>query len=311
MSMASVDPFPVDPSSRAKEEARAPRQRGKADPSLSARRVATGRGGAARPPPVEIAFLLNYGVPIEALNYATSVARRQGVSADAALLAEGIVAEDVFYRALADYLRVRFVDADIDLAPGAFATASQGYAALREGKNGLRWLFAPTGTEIFRLMSVARASKGRPLFAVTTRTRFLAALREAYPPEVARAASFSAERVDKDLCVRGSLRRAPLALSAAVLLGLVACLFAPFEAASLSAAFILAAAFLSSVFLRLAACAASFKAEAPPALIEDARLPVYTVVVALYKEAAVARQLARAIDRFDYPVLWSKRTKLI
>jgi glycosyltransferase XagB len=181
MSMASVDPFPVDPSSRAREETRNLRQRGPADPSPAPRRAATFRDSAARPPPVEIAFLLNYSVPIEALNYATSVARRQGVSAYAVLLAEGIVVEEVFYRALADHLRVRFIEEDFDLAQGAFTTASQGYAPLRGGKDGLRWLFAPTGTEIFRLMSVARAAKGRPLFAVTTRTRFLAALRDAYP----------------------------------------------------------------------------------------------------------------------------------
>ncbi|WP_424361646.1 glycosyltransferase [Methylocystis parvus] len=300
MSMASVDPFPVDPFSRAREEARS-RQRGPADPAPSTRRFAAVRDSVPRPPPVEIAFLLNYGVPVEALHYAASVARRQGVSADAVLLAEGIVAEEVFYRALADHLRVRFIAEAFDLAPGAFGTAGQGYAPLRVGKDGLRWLFAPAGTEIFRLMSVARAAKGRPLFAVTTRTRFLSALRDAYPPEAARAASFSAERVDKDLCVRGSLKRAPLALASAVLFGLVACLFLPFEAASLPAAFILAAAFLSSVFLRLGACAASFREEPAPPFIEDARLPVYTVVIALYKEAAVARQLARAIDRFDYP----------
>ncbi|WP_457796063.1 glycosyltransferase [Methylocystis sp. S23] len=299
MSMAPVDPFPVDPSPRGRA-ARSFRQRGSGE-SLSARRSADVRESAPRPPPVEIAFLANYGVPVEALHYAASVARRQGVSADAVLIAEGVVAEEIFYRALADHLRVDYLDSDIALAPGAFATASAGYVRLRDEKDGLRWLFAPAGTEIFRLMSVARAAKGRPLFAVTTRARFSETLRAAYPPEIARAASFSAERVDRDLCVRGSLRRGPLAVATAVLAGAVACVFAPFEPARLAVAFALAGAFLASVLLRLGACAASFARDEPPGWIEDARLPVYTVVIALYREAAVARQLARAIDRFDYP----------
>jgi cellulose synthase/poly-beta-1,6-N-acetylglucosamine synthase-like glycosyltransferase len=299
MSTVTVDPLHLDPAPRDRE-ARRLRQRA-AEPSPSARRAADIRESAPRPPPVEIAFLANYGVPVEALHYATAIARRQGVSADAALIAEGIVPEESFYRALADHLRVSFIEGDVELAPGAFVTASQGYVRLRDGQDGLRWLFAPAGAEIFRLMSVARAAKERPFFAVTTRTLFTQALRAACPPDMARAASFSAERVDEDLCVRGSLGRGPLALASAALFGAVACLFAPFEAASLSSALLLTAAFLASVFLRLGACFASFAQDESPERIEDARLPVYTVVVALYKEAAVVRQLARAIDRFDYP----------
>ncbi|QGM98222.1 glycosyltransferase [Methylocystis parvus] len=299
MSMAPVDPFPAD-SVPHPRSAQSFRPRPSIEPP-SARRAPDVRESAPRPPPVEIAFLVNYGVPVEALHYATSVARRQGVSADAVLIAEGVVSEEVFYRALADHLRVAYLDEDVALAPGVFATASEGYLRLREDRRGLRWLFAPRGTEIFRLMSVARAARGRPLFAVTTRARFSEALRAAYPPELARAASFSAERVDQDLCVRGSLRLGPLAFATAFLAGVIACLLAPVEALSLPAAFFLAGAFLSSVFLRLAACGASFMREETPGWIEDARLPVYTVVIALYKEASVARQLARAIDRFDYP----------
>lgn len=47
--------------------------------------------------PPEIAFLLSFGVPAALLQYAATLARRQGVSADAALLAEGLVSEDSFY----------------------------------------------------------------------------------------------------------------------------------------------------------------------------------------------------------------------
>lgn len=297
MSIGSVDRFSPAPPQR-REDARISRRRPQASSAPA----------GARPLPVEIAFLTDFGVPVEALHYAAALARRQGVTADAALLAEGVVPEEVFYRALAAHLGVPYVDADIDVAPWALATASRGYLRLRETENGLRWLFAPAGAEIFRLMSAARVAKGRPLFAVTTRARFTEALRGADPVDVARAASFSAERVDRDLCVRGSLRRKPLAIATAAFVVLVASLFAPWKAASLAAAFTLGAGFLASVLLRLFACAASFEPYPRAEWIDDARLPVYTIVIALYKEAAVARQLARAIDRFDYPVLGSKHT---
>ena len=62
-----------------------------------------------RPLPTEIAFLAGFGVPMALLQYAAKLARRQGVSADAALLGEGLVDEEVFYRALADHLRVDFL----------------------------------------------------------------------------------------------------------------------------------------------------------------------------------------------------------
>lgn len=306
MSKASVDHFCFDPDLRDRDDQRAAplfrRPKSPADGTSSdGRRASLGSETASRAPPVEISFLLDHGVPRDALNEAAALARRQGVSADAALLAEGLVEEKLFYRALAQTLGVAFIDEKIELAPGALATAGLGYVRLRDRRDGVRWLFAPSGTQIFRLKSVARAAKGRPLFGIATRTRFSEALREAYPRVAVHAASHSAEQIDGDLCVRGSLMRKPLACATAALICIVASLFAPFEAANLAAAFGLAAAFLASVVLRLGACASSAVGAENERWIEDARLPVYTVVLALYKEAAVAPQLARAIDRFDYP----------
>lgn len=304
MSMAPVDSFSTV-ASKERDDARLVERRRNALSELSPsvkRRPAPGReGGAARALPVEIAFLAAYGAPVEALQYAAALARRQGVSADAALLAEGIVSEEVFYRSLAAHLDVDFIDEAVEVAASGVATADRGYARLREGSNGVLWLFAPTGTAIFRLMSAARVAKGRPLFAVTTRTRFIEAVRRADPQDLARMAAFSAERADGDLCVRKCLRRRRLAVALAGLATLCAALLSPFETPALVAAMLLAVAFLASIFLRLFACAASFEAHERTGWLADARLPVYTIVIALYKEAPVARQLARALDRLDYP----------
>jgi len=259
---------------------------------------------ASRPPlPVEIAFLAAYGVPEVLLQYASALARRQGVAADAALLAEGLVSEETYYRSLAAHLGVVFLDAEFDVAPlaDAAATAARGYARLFDHPRGLQWLFAPSGAGVARLIGAARAAKSRPLFAVTTRSRFLDALRRGYSRDLARMATYSAERVDRDLCVRPALTRGTIATAIGANAALLACLLGPFEAPSLGASLLLAGFFLASVLLRLIACAASFEKVDCGGWLDDARLPSFTIVIALYKEAAVARQLARALDRLDYP----------
>ncbi len=78
-------------------------------------------------------------------------------------------------------------------------------------------------------------------------------------------------------------------------------LFSPNGALALAAALPLALLFGAAVALRLAACVASLARDEPEVEIADERLPHYTIVVPLYREARVAPQIARAIDRLDYP----------
>ena len=78
-------------------------------------------------------------------------------------------------------------------------------------------------------------------------------------------------------------------------------LFAP-RAATAAAFMLLSFVFLSAFILRFEAMAAARAAEpadAPPQ--DDADLPVYTIVVPLYREAAVLPQLLGALSALDYP----------
>jgi len=309
MRLRSVDSFSRSAPLR-REDARAPERRRAAageaaglDKGLAG---PAGLGGPAGPPrelPIEIAFLAAHGIPLEVLRYAAVLARRQGVCADAALIAEGLVREEIFYRALAERLGVDFIEDGFQLAPSGLdaAKTERGYARLMDDPRGLVWMFAPSGPAIARLFGAVRAARGRPLFAVTTRSRFAQALRRASSADLARMAAYSAERADRDLCVRAALSRRFLAAAIGANALLLAGLFSPVRPVSLGVALLLAMLFLASVFLRLFACAASFEKEERGAWIDDAELPVYTVAIALYKEASVARQLARAIDRLDYP----------
>jgi cellulose synthase/poly-beta-1,6-N-acetylglucosamine synthase-like glycosyltransferase len=66
--------------------------------------------------------------------------------------------------------------------------------------------------------------------------------------------------------------------------------------------------FLAMVGLRLAAALQPPRAPSEPARAADGDLPVYTVIVALYREARVLPQLVSALQKIDYPVLGSKLT---
>ena len=61
--------------------------------------------------------------------------------------------------------------------------------------------------------------------------------------------------------------------------------------------------FLASIWLRLFAGAASTAGGREPyrPRVEDRRLPVYSIVVALHREARVVPQLIAALDAIDYP----------
>jgi cellulose synthase/poly-beta-1,6-N-acetylglucosamine synthase-like glycosyltransferase len=256
--------------------------------------------GAGRPLPPEIAFLAAHGVPAVLLQYGATMARRQGASPDAVLIAEGLVSEEVFYRALAAELKVAFVGAPEGLAPssdleGDVAGGRARFAS--DAPDGRRWLFAPRGAEIIRLVGVTRAAAGRPLFAIAPPSRFEEALRRASSLALARGAAHSVERVLPRLCARRMLAGAPL-LAFVILAGWAA----PAAGLLAETATLLAFLFLGNILLRLYACAQGPEpaAETAPAL-PDAALPVYSVIVALYRETAVARQLMSAMAALDYP----------
>lgn len=62
------------------------------------------------------------------------------------------------------------------------------------------------------------------------------------------------------------------------------------------------AGMLAMLTVRLAAAGIAGEAAAPlPDLLPDEALPTYTVLVALYREAAVVPRLVRALGRVDYP----------
>jgi hypothetical protein len=69
-----------------------------------------GTGTQSRPAtlPTALAFLTNYGVSVDVLMRAALQARWQGVSPEAALLANGVIRESLYYHCLAHRLGAQF-----------------------------------------------------------------------------------------------------------------------------------------------------------------------------------------------------------
>ena len=81
---------------------------------------------------------------------ATATARRDGVSAEQALLGEGLIDEEGYYRALARRLRLPFYRGEIPVAQSVEAdpAIACGVAPLAPNRAGLRAIAAPRAAAI-------------------------------------------------------------------------------------------------------------------------------------------------------------------
>ncbi|MBG0810036.1 glycosyltransferase [Methylosinus sp. H3A] len=301
-----VSPYPPVPH-RDDSSGFARRREGSTEATLARQRARpapeTLAPGAGRPLPPEIAFLAAHGAPLVMLQYGATIARRQDAEADAVLIAEGLISEERFYRILATELQVPYLEAPPALEPSESLEldAARGYARFAEEPRGLRWLFAPRGEEIVRLVGVTRSSAGRPLFAITAPSLFEEALRRSSARRLAEAAAYSVERVEPELAARRALGDGAPSVFVLANLLLLAAWLAPTPAISLSVSTLLALLFLANIGLRLYVCAMRGRGcETAPAL-EERDLPVYSIVIALYDEAGVVPQLTGALDAIDYP----------
>ncbi len=258
--------------------------------------------------PTEIAFLAHYGVAPAALSAAAASAKLQGVSAETALLAAGAVSEARFYRSLARHLRLPFIEDHVPVAAAARYPQAihAGLAPLRapvaEGEASA-FLVAPRGAAIAYLIRATYRGELHGRLGITTPTHLSRLLRAAFRPQILHDASFALPALDPDLCARSkALRHPPFAAAGFSLLALFAMLTMAGPTALY--ALLLGLIFLAVVLLRLLVSAAALEAPASaPARhkLTDQELPLYSIVIALYREARMVPQLIAALERLDYP----------
>ncbi|ESR26145.1 hypothetical protein N177_1004 [Lutibaculum baratangense AMV1] len=178
--------------------------------------------------------------------------------------------------------------------------AAIGLMLLRSGPDGTAFAVNAESENLARVLHTlaTRPFVGRSIVVVTARTYADAILRTDEERILAQACDGLAQS-RPELSARGGLagwqRTALLLVPLALAAGLIV---SPIATASISLG--LAALFFSSLVLfRLTAGLSTFGREAPA--LPDAALPIYTVLVPLYREARVVERLIVALSRLDYP----------
>ncbi len=265
------------------------------EPAWSAARV----GGELAP---EIAFLAAQGCAPGALLLAEAAARRDGVSAEQALLGEGLIDEEDYYRALARRLRLPFYRGEIPVAQSVEVdpAIACGVAPLAPNRAGLRAIVAPRAAAIRYLLAKAEAGALPSNLAIASPRMLSENVRAEAGQRIAEAAAGALARRDPALSARFGLSGGQC-----VALGVFALAATSAESvAPGSLELILSAAlwslFAAAIVLRNLAVAAA--GDAPrSAPLEDSELPIYTIIAPLRGEERIAAKLVRGLDALDYP----------
>ena len=258
-------------------------------------------GGACAIPP-EIAFLERHGVARATLAHAARSAERCNMPADGVAIREGLVSEDAFYRALA-------AEAGLPFLAGPFAVhrsarfpecVTHGLVPLDTEGGEPDFAYAPTGAQVRKLL--AARGRCRAGLAITTPTALRTEVMHTRAGAVADLAANGLPRVTPHLSYREGASLAQWCCGSATIAALTASyLWAPTLTTDVGA-LALGCAFLACTGPRLAAPLERTPAEVAPARRQDDReLPVYTVVVPLYRERRVLPRLLAALSALDYP----------
>lgn len=168
-------------------------------------------------------------------------------------------------------------------------------------------LFAACGARA----SAAAQAAGLEIAASADAPTFIAAVRAAHGRRLLKEAVWGlAHRTPQYSASRRLTSWQALVLSASVLVvaGMLALL--PGILGWMVASLIGGLFFLMVIALRVLCLLPPIRRRAVPKVqLSDADLPVYSVLVPLFRETSVLRQLLTALTSLDYPALGSKRTK--
>jgi len=283
----------ADPGTRAVAESD---RRGSEPPSLRVRQPLT-----AFPELDCVRHLL----PVGTIAEAERRAREIGVGADRALIAAGAISEDDYVTALARHLGVAFEPLESVARSDCPVSDAQLLEAPCDGMlpvtaNGVLFFVLALRRQqtARRLCMTANRGPLPPQMRLTTRARLQRFVDAHGAAAIGRkAADELKERHPLQSAAHASrgMRNAGILLAGAALLAVLAAPQATWHAGA--AAFALL--FISWAVLRLCAALVERPDSDPPPRLHD--LPEYSLVVALYREAAVVGRLVASLDALIYP----------
>jgi cellulose synthase/poly-beta-1,6-N-acetylglucosamine synthase-like glycosyltransferase len=244
----------------------------------------------------------------DVLKAASDRAALLGVGADRVLIASGALSEENYLRALSSALGSAFEPLD-DIPRAScpinderlIEAAATGLLPLMIDGN-LHLVLSPRGTAARRIITlIGKNPAWARRFRFTSAERLNHFILRCEGETLAARASSTLKQRWPDLAAgppHGFRHFAPAA--AVALLSLAAAVLAP-SATALVFEVILATLFLAWLGLRLAGAFVGRQAPAPLAALPAEGLPVYTIIAALYREAASVDGLLGAIERLNYP----------
>jgi cellulose synthase/poly-beta-1,6-N-acetylglucosamine synthase-like glycosyltransferase len=250
--------------------------------------------------PPELGFIAaGHGVSPQRLLAALETAPH-GVRPLDAVLKEGILPEDVYYRALARHLGCEYYSGDQPFGPGFDAVKSlqTGVAPLYGGGRSARAVIAPGARSVSGLIEMTASGRLHPTsFALTSPQHFASFVRTQRGEAILAEAL---ERLEAKWSAKGGMSGGQIAAA-----GLVAALAIGLGVANLqtlaaSLAVLSWAIFLTSIVLRSMATVADGATPRPRRLTDD-ECPLYTIVAPVYREVEVVDDLIKALDALDYP----------
>ncbi len=241
----------------------------------------------------------------DALLHAMDIRRRHGGRLAGILLDRGLVGEEVLYAAMARHWGARQAD-PLALPPEpGLLSAWGGPRALREGllpwrrAGGATVVLAAHPEDFARCEAELREVFGPVAMGLAPAARIEAAVLAQEGPAMARAAELSVPARESSRGWGGGNAGLWVVAGLALLgLGVWA---APWAMGALFAGWAVLTLAATNGLKALALLAAPRTAPDPGPAPVVARLPVVSVMVALYREANIAPRLVRRLERLDYP----------
>lgn len=269
------------------------------------------------PLPPELGFLQDRFADRASLQKVVHLARAWGAHTDQVLFAMNLVRPDDYYRALALHAGLDFTDL-VHHAPNwsiyervhKRVVETGDIAPIGQGDDGLQIAIAPTGANARRIARLAEqpylSYQLRQQIFITTPSRIRTAFLERFRSTISRNALRGLEEKYPDSSARSGLTIWQKATGFLILLiTAIGCWNAP------SSVWICLNVFLVAIFMvvTLFRTSAVFwsalhqrqaqKTHPPP---PNSDLPVYTILVPLFREALVLPHLVQALLRLDYPI---------
>jgi hypothetical protein len=232
-----------------------------------------------------------------------------GLGADRVLICANAISEETYLSALAASLGTSYVQLEqvtraqcpLNDAELIQATITGLLPLNQDGKT--IWIIAPQGLVARHLASSRWEGAGQlPPFWLTSSEQLCQFVARYTPKTLGRQAADGLRRTQPLLSNAPRPRVWRSFLNATLLILAIAILPLAGAAAIKTLGMLLCAIFLAAAALRLGSALCAYPEPRRSVRIDDNKLPIYTIICALYREANVVEDLVAAIRALDYPI---------